>query len=77
MKKNIIILWVDREKNLAGFLIEGNIKASTNSGVLRGDDSREVIIYDTYSVEVMKNQKGDYEVISKPIKIEDDRFRRK
>ena len=77
MKKNIIILWVDREKNLAGFLIEGNIKASTNSGVLRGDDSREVIIYDTYSVEVMKNQKGDYEVISKPIKIEDERFRSK
>lgn len=75
MKKNIIILWVDREKNLAGFLFEDEIKTSTNSGVLRDDFSREVVAYDTYSLEVMKNQKGGYEVISKPIKNINEKLR--
>ena len=77
MEKNIIVLWVDQEKNLAGFLIEDDIKISTTSGILRGDYSHEVFAYDTYSVEVMKNHKDEYEATSKPLKNVNENLRNK
>ena len=73
-KKDVIVLWVDREKHLAGFLIEDASETSTTSGVFRGNDSDEAVAYSIYSVELIKNQKGDYEVASKPIKTTNKRL---
>ena len=73
-KKDVIVLWVDREKHLAGFLIEDASETSTTSGVFRSNDSDEVFAYSIYSVELIKNQKGDYEAASKPIKTTNKRL---
>lgn len=73
--KDIIILWVNMEKQIAGFLTEDAAEASTTPGVLRGHNSDEVVAYNVYSVKLIKNQKGDYEAVSKPIQTTNKRLR--
>ena len=73
--KDIIILWVNMEKQIAGFLTEDAAEASTTPGVLLGHNSDEVVAYNVYSVKLIKNQKGDYEAVSKPIQTTNKRLR--
>jgi hypothetical protein len=74
-RKDIIILWVDSNKHLAGFIIEGS--NSSSSGILRGNYADMVSPYLTYSIELIKNSRGDFDPVSEPVLSDNASFRSK
>lgn len=71
--KSIIITWQNKEKKLAGFEIEG---IERTDGKIHGPITLQLNPFDTYSVKLISNKNGSFEVVSNPIPFANLQFRR-
>lgn len=61
--KDIIITWLNKEKRLAGF--EFNDFDRVNA-TIKGENTADLVIFNTYSVKLITNKQGILEAVTKP-----------